>query len=107
MSRTFRRKNGDPWDKKWHVSDYIRIPGTHCYQRIYYEQGSDEYKKGLARYHSDAGTTNCKEPGPSWFRNLYTQRPHRRHADIEIRKFILNDDYEPMIGSKDKLEYWT
>lgn len=107
MSRTFRRKSGDPSDRLWHISEHRRIPGTYSYERIYYVVGSDQYKKGLAKYRSDSGTHNCKEPGPSWFRNLTSERPQRRFNRNELRKFMRNEEYEPMIISRDRLDYWT
>ncbi len=107
MSRTYRRKNkaGNHWESfhyytgKWEsFCPRVFIP---------YDKNSKEYRKGAAKFHSDAGTTTCKEPGPSWFRNLYTERPIRRQSKKEIRKFMLDPDYEPIIDKKGKLEYWT
>lgn len=107
MSRTFRRKHGDQYQKKWYISDYRRVEGTRYYERIYYPGDSVKYKAGLARYHSDAGATRLKEPGPSWFRNMFTERPQRRFNDRELQKFMTRTEYEPMIIAKDRLVYWT
>lgn len=112
MSRTFRRKNrvGNHW------SDYKYFTGKYYYSwttfgsfvgYVPYPKDSKEYKKGKAKFHSDAGTTRCKEPGPSWFRNLYTERPLRRQTKREIQKFMLDPNYEPIVDEKGKLEYWT
>lgn len=103
MSRTYRRKNkvGNHWGSFYYTGKWeglVFVP---------YTKNSKEYKKGAAKFHSDAGTTSCKEPGPSWFRNLFTERPLRRHSKREIRKFMLDPDYEPIIDKKGKLEYWT
>jgi hypothetical protein len=112
MSRTYRRKNkvGNHWaDLAYYTGEYVRIGYDLWWPRVYvpFDKQSKEYKKGVAKFHSDAGTTNCKEPGPSWFRNLYTERPLRRQSKREIRKFMLDPDYEPIIDKKGKLEYWT
>ena len=113
MSRTIRRKKkrrgSKAWDSiDWYVSEWVLAEhGYYIAHRRPYPKDSKEYKKGYARYHSDAGSHSCKEPGPGWFRNLYSQRPYRRKARNEIRKFIFDPNYEPMILSKDKLPYWT
>ena len=107
MSRTYRRKATDPTDKKWSVSEHVRIEGTWSYIWVPYPKNSNEYKKGSAKYHSDAGTHNCKEPGPSWFRNLYTERPQRQEARQQLKKFMNDPDFEVILNAKDPLEYWT
>ncbi len=112
MSRTYRRKEGrgPGWqDKKWACSEWeITLVGEDTHFRYFqhklvpFDPDSDEYKRRSAKYHSDAGTHEFKEPGPRWFRNLFNTRPLRRHADREIRKFINNDEYEPMIDTQGK-----
>lgn len=74
---------------------------------IRYKRNSKEGKKRLAKYFSDAGTHNFKEPGPSWFRNLYFTRPDRRAAKREIQKYLADDDYEVITCPKVYLPYWT
>jgi len=111
MSRTFRRRNGvgNNWsDFEYHTGEYIRV-GKGIWARVYvpYPKNSKEYKKGKARFHSDAGTTRCKEPGPSWYRNLTTERPLRRKSKRELQKFMLDPNYEPIVEEKGKLDYWT
>lgn len=111
MSRTYRRKSTKRinwWCSIEHyVTELRRVEGRWRFERFYFEKDSKEYKKGVARYHSDAATTNCKEPGPSFFRNLTAQRPHRRESKRELQKFLSDPDYEVMILSMPKLEYWT
>lgn len=114
MSRTYRRVGQSKlrgWfeDIAWYTSEWIWTEGSYrvLYRRPF-PKDSKEYKKGKARYHSDAATHNCKEPGPSWFRNLYSDRPLRRSSKNELRKYIACDgEYEPMILRKEKLPYWT
>lgn len=111
MSRTYRRKTTDRinWacDLEHYISDLVRVPGTYNYVSVYYATDSKEYKKGYARYHSDGATSSFKEPGPSFFRNLTAERPHRRDSKEQLRKWIYNEAYEVMILSKPKLDYWT
>lgn len=99
MSRTIRRKNqthGYMWDEERYCSNW----GD-------YSPESDEYKKRKSFYHSDSFDVTFKEPGPSWFRNLYTERPLRRENKQELKKFLLDPEYEPMCEERGKLEYWT
>lgn len=111
VSRTYRRKttNRINWacDLDYFISDLVRVPGTYNYVSVYYATDSKEYKKGYARYHSDGATSRFKEPGPSFFRNLTAERPHRRDSKEQLRKWIYNEAYEVMILSKPKLDYWT
>lgn len=116
MSRTIRRKSGRRklyiryyW---WCFYDYVRVesasqPGYYYYKKVPLDPNTKEYKKQRAKFHGDHGTHSCKEPGPSWWRNLVTERPQRRNAKREIQKWMNNPDYEPMILAKDPLEYWT
>lgn len=114
MSRTYRRRhttqNGMWTDLEYYTSDRV-YPFGMCYPRVSvtvpFEKGSLEYKRGKARFHSDMGTTSFKEPGPHWFRNLYSDRPLRRHNKNELRKYILDPDYEPICLEYWKLDYWT
>lgn len=109
MSRTYRRKEG--------IGPGYQDKKDYCSQKVVYEgrwpkwvdidPGSEEYAELSAKYHSDSGTHNFKEPGPRWFRNLYTNRPLRRDSDREILKWMKNDGYEPMIDTKGKRPYWT
>lgn len=115
MSRTYRRKNGKKngyLNEEWCTHDYVRVespsdPRYFYYTRVKLDPKSPECIKAIAKFHSDAGTHRCKEPGPSWFRRLYTQRPHRRAAKRELQRWLANPDYEPMILPMEPLEYWT
>lgn len=111
MSRTYRRKttNRINWacDLEYYISEHIRVEGTYTYVSVPYPKASKAHKKGLARYHSDGATNNFKEPGPSFFRNLTAERPHRRDSKEQLRKWTYNEAYEVMILSKPKLDYWT
>lgn len=112
MSRTYRRvrqHKNKRWndDLRYYVSEWVRSPSGWLLYRRQFPTNSIEYKKGKARYHSDAGSHCCKEPGPRWFRNIFAERPNRRKTKAELRKFMLNKEYEPIITSKPRLPYWT
>ena len=106
MTRTYRRMNASYNDKRWECSELVRVARWH-WVRVDYPVGSEKYKKSSARYHSDAGTYNYREPGPSWFRNITAERPHRRSAKKQLHKFIKDYEYEVLIMNKPKLEYWS
>lgn len=125
MSRTYRKSPIKWWSYSplvdwnireeevvWEDVDTIK----HCldysawiskvYYTVVYKADSKTGKKMLAKARRDA-VIRFKEPGPSWFRNLYTERPLRRQTKRELQKYMADPDYEPMIYSKGKLEYWT
>lgn len=99
MSRTFRNRRFRP-------TKYTLI-GFRC---IWWEVSPHSKLKDdviiIAKWRSDS-FREFQEPGPSWYRNLYSERPHRRASKEELRKFNILEEYEPMILSKPKLEYWT
>lgn len=102
MSRTYRKRS----DELWVLRQYVRIPDTWSWVWVKLDPNSREGKKELAVWRSDA-YREFKEPGPSWFRTLFSQRPYRQESKNELRKFLQDEDYEPMILKKPKLEYWT
>lgn len=110
MSRTFRRKNttnnGMWMDLEWFTSSWA-IGGGYRFERVQYPKSSKEYKKGKARFHSDSCTNRCKEPGPSYFRNLIEVRPLRRRSKILLHKFVTNGLEDVVIYKKLSLPYWT
>ena len=107
MSRTYRNRSQPPHYLKivddsniWNGYSFTEYNWSPC------DLCTEEGRKEIAIWRSDA-TREFKEPGPSWYRRLFTQRPHRQQARREIYKFMLDEEYEPMILSKPKLEYWT
>lgn len=108
MSRTFRRKNNTKDDLYWVTTEYRDVFESDCnwkrWTRVPKE--GDELQRALAAYHSDA-YRNFKEPGPAWYRNMFTERPQRRKAKGQLRKFMLDEEFEVMLNPKDPLEYWT
>lgn len=105
MSRTYRRKNV-PWcDKQWLFCNHYGW-GTWATTRQEFVPTIERHREILAKYHAD-GYRGHKEPGPSWFRNLTVQRPARRGGREELRKFLLDPEYDPNIVAMPYLEYWT
>lgn len=103
MSRTYRRKSIPI--PKYVTTEYVYDWDNGRYRDL--DKNSKEYKKSLAIYLSDAGSHSCKEPGPSWFRNLYTERPQRREAKRQLQKYLLDEEFVVILNAKNKLEYWT
>jgi hypothetical protein len=106
MSRTYRRK--ECYDASWSylLSEWVALEGyAHIYRRRL-TPASLDYKKAKAHYHSDK-TSKFKEPGPSWFRNMFSERPLRRRNRRELLRFARVPEYEPMVFDKYPLDYWT
>ena len=119
MSRTFRR-TGEAvyrgWNRKadvcteWLYTDYPEPLPLEFYRfnrRIPLEPNTNEYKRKSARYHSDAGTTSFKEPGPSWFRNMFCERSQRQDAKQQLKKYMLDEEDAVCLLAKRPLPYWT
>lgn len=109
MSRTYRRTKNDDnrWNgKNWAISEY-NYNEYGVFSRMYFDKQSVEYARRIAKYHSDAGTHSFKEPGPSWFRNLYSQRPLRRQSRVILQRFVQGEDFDVIINENPKLPYWT
>jgi hypothetical protein len=129
MSRTYRHKKGVPtswyfedptdfWvrikykqkiDPAWVVKEKIDYGYPHLYRWV--DPDSKEGRCISGKPHRDK-VVRFKEPGPHWYRNLFTDRPLRREAKRELQKFMHNPEHEPIIGAsahhyKGKLEYWT
>lgn len=107
MSRTYRRKNcanSHFWQFEREVQTYFDYK-TRDWARV--DPKSEEYERRKAIFHSDNGTNSFKEPGPAWFRNMFSERPHRRMAKRELKKFMNDPDYEVILEPKGWLRYWT
>lgn len=63
-------------------------------------------KKRLARLHSDVKFSVTNWKGPSWFHNMFSQKPHRTKARAELRKFLENPEHEVILESKPPRVYW-
>ena len=126
MSRTYRRRRyrqmfgyDDPlrdfWCAEeeiiWSDIDYVAQVFDYGFRSprysVRYNKNSKTGRKMAKVAMSDAKTTNSKEPGPSWARNLWSQRPYRRSSKRELQKYMNNPEYEPMILAMEPLPYWT
>jgi hypothetical protein len=112
MSRTYRRKENSKRHYSYYFLEHESITvrtenGTWYHFWVKRDKLSKEYIKDKAKFHADCGTFKHKEPGPSWFRNVYTERPQRREAKRQLHKYLLDQEFEVILNPKDKLEYWT
>ena len=105
MSRTYRRKNQPI--PRWVTHESRRIGESFYWEYFPIDRDSREYAKRIAKYRSDAGTTSFREPGPAWFRNIFTERPQRREAKRQIRKYMMDEEFEIQLLDKNPLMYWT
>jgi hypothetical protein len=122
MSRTIRFRKGKyvPWWNNYEWKQWVEISkeeyhttkyDTRLHPYIWSGRGIVYEKKVVNKttywkMHKD-NTYRCKEPGPSWFRNLFTERPQRREAKRQLNKFLLDPDFEVLLDSKATLEYYT
>ena len=115
MSRTYRDNTLQHWRDplEEHVDGWE--PGNEiCYWGWWgitswkkVDPKSPEGRKLLAKAKRDK-TWRFKEPGPSWFRNLFEERPLRRTSKRELQRYMANEDYEPIIDPKPRKKiYWT
>lgn len=76
---------------------------------VKFSRKSEFGKRVVAKFYSDSGVWNFKEPGPSWFRRMSRTVPNRRHTKRELHKFMKNTDYEPMVFDflHKHANYWT
>lgn len=106
MSRTYRRRRGDQTDLEWQTRVCCQIPGTYYWHWEKMDPESKEYKQAVKKYHSDYGSAHYNGRAPGWWITLTSQRPHRRDAVRQIKKWLLDPNYEVIIDSKEPLPYW-
>ena len=121
MSRTirFRKANHIPWWADYEWKNWVSITKEEFlklkYDRKLYSSNWSskiDYQKKVSnkatywRIHKD-NRFRCKEPGPSWFRNLFSERPQRRESKRQLNKFLLDPEFEVLLDSKAHLEYYT
>ncbi len=105
MSRTYRfKKQSDSYLIKENLVLEICVVWPK-YQII--DQRSDVGKLRLAQFHSDKKKRYYQWKGPSWFHNLYSQRPYRRKCKCEIARYLRDDEYEIQILDKPYRKYWN
>ncbi len=99
MSRTFRRKNVIP--DRYFTHDWVsRFDSCNWISYIYVKKEGKDLTRGVARFHSEGATHNCKEPGPAWYRRITRQIPLRRSSKEQLRKYLYNEEFEVIIEEK-------
>lgn len=107
MSRTIRRKSGFGQNKlydelkDWDNWDYWRMSDA-----PHLDPKSDEGKRRIARYHSDASRVCHNEPGPAWYRHTVVDVPWRREAKRQLRRYMKDTEFVVILNGKDPLPYW-
>lgn len=103
MSRTYRCKK-DKHLIEYHsiLRDWNYYPSLEYY---IFEPNSKEGRKRLAKFHSDNACYIRNWHGPSWYHNLYSQRPYRRDCKKQIQKCI-KYDYDISMLRKPKRIYF-
>jgi ATPase subunit of ABC transporter with duplicated ATPase domains len=96
-------------NKIWYIEDYeikeYHDHGIRDFYKFVFYADSEEGKKRLAKFHSDKKWRYWNHIGPGWFHNLYSQRPYRRDAKRQIKRYIDND-IDVQLLRKPKREYW-
>ena len=104
MSRTYRKRN--PVDLWYATHELVRI-APYRWEWVKLDPKSKQFKLKKAKALSDAHR-EFKEPGPAWYRHLFTERPQRRAAKQELYRYLrAGGEYEVMLLPKNPLEYWT
>ena len=105
MSRTYRFK------KAKHLSNHVlwewKCTENCVFYVVEHDPKSKEGKKRLAKHQSDKKWMFYNVWGPSWFHNLYAQRPYRRDAKNQIHRCIREEYFEVSLLRRPKREYWT
>lgn len=127
MSRTYRKYPFYGWrceddTTEWFVAeneiiwedvDEVKIVNRYSswasrdYYDVIYKPDSPTGRRMIARKYRDR-TIRFKEPGPSWFRNMFEERPLRRASKRELQRYMANEEYEPMVDARSRKRiYWT
>lgn len=110
MSRTYRRTDQESrrdFEERLRQWCWVDLPDGSRYQKLVgLDPNSDEARKQLAMYRSDAGHLWMNWRGPMWFHREYSQVPYRARARQAIIRFFKNPDDEPILESKPSREYW-
>ena len=107
MSRTYRRRCGDHQELEWQTSYLVKVPGRYIWYWEKMDPNSKQYKKAVNRYHSDAGTHKFTNSPCGWWVNLVVQRPQRRDAKQQLKKWLTDPEYEVILNAKDPVPYWN
>jgi hypothetical protein len=106
LSRTTRRKKACRHRSYWDLQYALRDYDSDAVTPPQIDPKSKEGKRRIARYYAD-NYVRFKEPGPAWFRNLFTERPQRRKANAILHRVKQGEDIEVTLPAKERLDYWT
>lgn len=100
FSRCFISREGYKYNKDTKTfEEYTEV-------EVYYTEKCKEGKKRLAKYHSDSIGYKYNRTGPGWWKTLTVQKPYRQRSRIELKKFLLDTEYEVVLESKPKKDWW-
>ena len=102
MSRTIRRKSMVP--PRYITFDWVKLNGW--WQDV--PKKDRELAKAIAKFHGDSGysTHYATGDGPSaWFRRK-EQMKYRSDCSRQLRKFMMDSEYEVLILPNPKWPYW-
>lgn len=120
MSRTIRRKNYEAenrssWNNKgrkiaraYTESDldcFYNSDGLWVCTYTYREPTKNEYFNKYWSYHSDKQSRYFRKGPNKWYR-FFTIHQYRMQDKTELRKFMKNEDYEPMCRDRISSGYW-
>jgi hypothetical protein len=95
MSRTYRRR-GERQEYRWVLREWTFESGVT--KRIMLDRNSDEGRRALARFHSDAQAT-MKGGVPHWFRRIFKRRMRNANTH-EFLRWLADPGYEPMVRAR-------
>ena len=95
MSRTYRCR-GERQEYRWVLRERTLESGV--LKPITLDRNSDEGRRAIARFHSDAEFT-MKGGVPQWFRRIFKRR--LRNANTrEFLRWLADPGYEPMMRAR-------
>lgn len=95
MSRTYRRR-GERHEYCWVLLDYTIERGD--LKRVLLDRRSEEGRRAINRFHSDAQVTMRGGP-PHWFRRVFKRR--QRNANTrQLLRWFADPGYEPVMNAR-------
>ena len=92
MSRTYRRR-GHRYEYRWVLRDWKA--GAPFGAPVLLDRSSEEGRRAVARFHSDAETT-MRSPAPRWYRKVFDRRL-RNFNNRQLRRWLDDPDYDPLL----------
>ena len=105
MSRTYRKKQVHNYTDYWPMRNYDAVTVDNPHPPPY-DPKSKEGRRYIAKFHAD-DTCNYKEPGPSWYRHMFVERPQRREAKRQLQRYMRDEEFVVILEAKMPLLYWT